>query len=215
MGDHESISRYFTYLMQMGPARGYFPEPTKSILKVQPENREHATAALVHLGFTIVAGARYLGGHIGTDAERDECVQGKFASWVEGVEALSRVAQPSPQCAFVGLQKSLQSIWMHLQRVIGDTGDAFTPIETVIHSKFLPALFDTPLAILPDLRTLLSLPVKKSGIRLPNPITAAPHNHTSSKEYTSVLTNALLASEGWSINDHQHAMHEGRVDDRL
>jgi len=104
---------------------------------------------------------------------------------------------------------------MHLQRVVGDIGDAFDPIESAIISTFLPALFDTPQAIHKDLRALTSLPVKKAGIGLPNPTTAAPHNHTSSKECTAVLTNALLTGEGWHINDHQHAMHAGRVDARL
>ena len=103
---------------------------------------------------------------------------------------------------------------MYLQRVVGDFGNAFDPIESAISSTFLPALFDTPHAIPPDLRTLTSFPVKKAGIGLPNPTTTR-HSHTSSKECTSVLTNALLTGEGWHINDHQNAMHCGRVDARL
>ena len=195
-GDYENIAKYFELLVSEGPARGYFPEPTKSILVVQPENVERATAALSHLGFTICTGARYLSGHIGTDAEKSEWVDGKVAGWVAGVEALSKVAHPSPHCAFIGLQKSLQSEWMHLQRVVGDISNAFMPIEDAIINTFLPSLFDTPLAIPPDLRTITSLPVKKSGVGLPNPTSAAPHNHTSSKECTAVLTHALLTGEG-------------------
>ena len=214
-GDYESIATYFNFLMMEGPARGYFPEPTKSILVVQPENVDRAKEALSHLGFSIVTGARYLGGHVGTTAKRDDWVAGKVAGWVTGVDALSRVAQPSPHCAFVGLQKSLQSEWMHLQRVVDDIGSAFQPIEDAILTKFLPALFDTPLAIPPDLRTITSLPVKKAGVGLPNPTSTAPHNHTSSKECTAVLTNALLTGEGWHITDHVNAMHTGRTDARL
>ena len=195
-GDYESIATYFNFLMMEGPARGYFPEPTKSILVVQPENVDRAKEALSHLGFSIVTGARYLGGHVGTTAKRDDWVAGKVEGWVTGVDALSRVAQPSPHCAFVGLQKSLQSEWMHLQRVVDDICSAFQPIEDAILTKFLPALFDTPLAIPPDLRTITSLPVKKAGVGLPNPTSTAPHNHTSSKECTSILTNALLTVEG-------------------
>ena len=48
----------------MGSARGYFPEPTKSILVVKPAMIECAKAHFDHLGFIVVTGTRYLSGFI-------------------------------------------------------------------------------------------------------------------------------------------------------
>ena len=117
-----------------------FPEPTKSILVVKPQSVERATALFQHLGFKIVTGTRYLGGHIGDEAACTEWIDSKVAGWATGVKALSTMALSSPQCAFAGLQKSLHSEWMHLQRSIGGIGPAFAPVEEAISSYFLPTL---------------------------------------------------------------------------
>ena len=184
--------------MEHGPARGYFPEPTKSILVVQPANVERAKATFAHLGFTIVTGARYLGGHVGTDESRDEWVRGKVNLWSEGIEALSKVAQSSPHAAFVGLQKSLQSEWMHLQRVVGGIGHHFAPVEDSIRTTFLPALLESK-EIDDDLRRIFSLPVKHAGIALPNPTTTAPHNYSASKKGTVFIKGSVLHGENLSL----------------
>ena len=180
--------------MEHGPARGYFPEPTKSILVVQPANVERAKATFAHLGFTIVTGARYLGGHVGTVESRDEWVREKVNLWSEGVEALSKVAQSSPHAAFVGLQKSLQSEWMHLQRVVGGIGHHFAPVENSIRTTFLPALLESK-EIDDDLRRIFSLPVKHAGIALPNPTTTASHNYSASKKGTVFIKRSVLHGE--------------------
>ena len=55
-----------------GPARGYYPEPTKTILVVDPGNTAQTEEHLRGLGIRVVSGHRYLRGFIGdADAERD------------------------------------------------------------------------------------------------------------------------------------------------
>ena len=73
-----------------------------------------------------------------TEDEYDQWVKNKVAGWADGVKALSKVARTSPQCAFAGLQKSLQSEWMHLQRATGGIGPLFAPVEAAI-SQFSPS----------------------------------------------------------------------------
>ena len=63
----------------------------------------------------------------------------------------------------------------------------------------------------PELRTLLSLPVKLAGVGTPNPTNPANDNHTTSSVCTSVLTKFLLDSTSLIIPDNQAAMHEGRT----
>ena len=47
-----------------GPARGYFPEPTKSILVVSEKNVPRANAYFRGMGIKVVTGSRYLGGYM-------------------------------------------------------------------------------------------------------------------------------------------------------
>ena len=68
-GSFEEIKKVFNLLMSTEPARGYFPEPTKSILVVKPAMVQQAKTRFDHLGFTVVTGTRYMGGFIGTTAD--------------------------------------------------------------------------------------------------------------------------------------------------
>ena len=52
-------------LQLKGPARGYFIEPTKSILVVSEQNLPRATEYFRGMGMQIVMGSRYLEGFVG------------------------------------------------------------------------------------------------------------------------------------------------------
>ena len=67
-GDFEKIEEIFSLLLSKGPARGYFPKPTKSILAVKPAMVERTKARSNHLRFQ-VTGTRYLGGFVGVPAD--------------------------------------------------------------------------------------------------------------------------------------------------
>ena len=58
-GTFEAIDNVFNLLLINGLARGYFPEPTKSIL-VKPVLVEQARARFAYHGFKIGTGTRYL-----------------------------------------------------------------------------------------------------------------------------------------------------------
>jgi len=179
---------------------------------VKQQSLERATALFQPLGFKIVIWTRYLGGHIGDEAACTEWIESKADGWAKGVRALATMARSSPQCAFSGLQKSLQSEWMHLQRSIGDIGPAFAPVEDAISTHFLPALIgkdpDTPTP--PDLRQLLSLPVKFAGIGVTDPTASADNHHHTSTDCTSLLTKSLLGQTAFSLTDHKSTMRQGR-----
>ena len=91
-GKFDAIGRYYNLLCAEGSGRGYFPEPTKSILVVKPQMVERAKAQFAHLGFKVVTGTRYLGGHIGDKAACTQWVDEKVMGWVAGVKALSKLA---------------------------------------------------------------------------------------------------------------------------
>ena len=66
----------------------------------------------------------------------------------------------------------------------------------------------------PDLRTLLSLPVKLAGIGVPLPTTTADDRHLSSSRCTAVLVDLLIDDSPLCMGDHLAAMSEGRVKSR-
>ena len=158
-----------------GPKCGYFPEPSKSILVVQPHNVATAEKAFAELDFTVVTGSRYLGGFMGEASEQDTWVRGKTVDWVAAIRELSKVAERFPQAAYAGLSKSLQHEWQFLQRVTKGLSNEFRDVEKALHHDFLPALFGEE-KVDDAIRQLSSLPVKKASIAIPNPMTNNNNN---------------------------------------
>ena len=67
----QQIQEHFWDLQARGPARDYYPEPTKSIFVVAPGNVARDEEHFWGIGIQVVTGHRYLGGYIGdADAER-------------------------------------------------------------------------------------------------------------------------------------------------
>lgn len=61
-----------------GPARGYFPEPSKSIVLSHEAHEAKARRSLESFHFQYTNRARYLGGFIGTPATRTEWLTPKI-----------------------------------------------------------------------------------------------------------------------------------------
>ena len=133
----EQLKQCFIELELVGPRFGYFPECTKSICVVHEDNYAYATnfVATNKLGWQVVTGARYLGGHVGMTEDRAEWLREKVSSWEMGVQELATVAGIYPQSAYAGLQKSLQNEWTYIQRVVEGTADFFDPLEKTINTK--------------------------------------------------------------------------------
>ena len=90
--------------MTTGPVRGYFPEPTKSILTIKPAMVEQAKARFDNLRFEVVTGTRYMGGFIGTTADESSHIRKKVNKWSTGINCFSSVARSSPQAVFTAFQ---------------------------------------------------------------------------------------------------------------
>ena len=67
-GAFQQVQAHFIDLQAQGPARGYDPEPTKSILVVDLGNVSRAEEHFRGLGIRVVTNHRYLGGFIGDAA---------------------------------------------------------------------------------------------------------------------------------------------------
>ena len=67
-GGFQYILAHLRDMQARGPSRGYFPEPTKSILVVAPINVAREEEFFRGVGFQVVTGSWYLGGFIGDGA---------------------------------------------------------------------------------------------------------------------------------------------------
>ena len=134
-GTFDDIRAMFEELQKIGPAYGYFPEPTKSILVVPPAMVELAKEYFHDHEFKITTGSRYLGGFIGSRSSCEEYVKGKVLSWETSIKDLSQAGEKYPQATYAGLQKCLQNEWQFLHRVIPDIGDLFAPVEETLNKR--------------------------------------------------------------------------------
>ena len=107
-GTFAKVQAHFQDLQVKGPARGYYPEPTKSILVVTPWNVARAEDHFLGMGIWVVTGHRYLGGFLGDGSSEKEWLGTKVEGWIESISTLAGVALKHPQSAYEGLQKYLQ-----------------------------------------------------------------------------------------------------------
>jgi hypothetical protein len=202
VGPCSGIARCTQLLERLGPLRGYFPEPSKSILICKPAAQDDARRALRAFDFKYVDGSRYLGGFIGTDEARTAWLQPQLDDWVYGIEQLSKVAARFPPTAYAGLAKSLQREWMYTQRVIPNAGPAFAPVEAALADTFLPALLQEPAAPTTALRPQLALPVRRAGLGVPDPQRTAKRCFTASRACTGELIRSLRVGDDLDIQAH-------------
>ena len=85
------------------------------------------------------------------------------------MQCLSKFAEKQSQVAFAALTKSLQCEWQSLQcewqflqRDVPNCGNYFTPLDDVLASTFLPAVFGCE--VTPREHLLFSLPVHFGGL---------------------------------------------------
>ena len=131
------------------------------------------------MGIQVITGSRYLGGFIGERETEYKWIQEKVEGWADSVRTLDGVARKHPQCAYAGLQKSLQQEWAFVQRITPEISNAFGPVEEEIAKAFLPALFEGAKDGTPG-REITRLPVKQAGMAIPDPTQTAPENWQAS-----------------------------------
>ena len=84
---------HFRDLQARGPARGYYPETTKSILVVAPGNVDQEEKHFQGLGIRVVMWHRYLGVYIRDREAEGSWFEAKIKGWTESVAILAGVAQ--------------------------------------------------------------------------------------------------------------------------
>ena len=203
------IAAAMRLLETLGPARGYFPEASKSIFIVRPEDEAQSKVVLREFNFKYTSGNRYIGGFIGSAEKLDEWLTPQIDKWVAGIRILGRAAKKYPQTAYSGLVRSLQTEWTYLQRVVPGTEAAFKPIEKALMEDFLPALLGDSIATAATLREQTCLPVRFSGLGIPNPVSNARFGHDLSVKMTASVSGTLRV--GAPLNAMAYARESEKI----
>ena len=157
--------------MRIGPDRGYFHEPAKSLfISDTPGQEVAAKREFLAEGLTlnVVSGSRYLGAYLGPQAELEAWVKHQVEAWYHGVTVLYKIARRHPQLAYAGLGMLLQSEWQYLQRTVPGVGTLMGPIEEALREKNFLLLFGGE-EIDADLQKILGHGVKHGGLGIPDP----------------------------------------------
>ena len=124
--------------MQLGPAYGFFAEPSKSVIVVSANCLEEVHLLLDNMGVSVKRSHRLLG-VVGSNSERMKFVENSI---INGHGSISSVARVQRQDAYSAFTHSIQNKWLYLQRLVPDCSSHFSRLEDKITSSFLPYLFN-------------------------------------------------------------------------
>ena len=92
-GTFQKILDHFRDLQARGMARGYYLDPTKSILVISPGNVARTVEYFWGIGIRVVMGHRYLGGYIGDIEVESSWLKENIQGRTEFMYILAVVAQ--------------------------------------------------------------------------------------------------------------------------
>ena len=186
----EKLKKWWDVLQEEGPAFGYFPKASKSILIVKEGCAQKARKIFANSEIKIeTQGSRHLGAAVGTSSFQKTFLDAKVKVWIGFVERLSLFAITQPHAAFSAFTRNLQSRWSFISRTVPDAADAFLPLEEAISRTFLPALLGR--SVNPLERALLALPARFGGLGISNPAKLCEHAYAASRTLAAPLTDLI------------------------
>ena len=123
--------------------------------------------------FKVCTGAHYLGGFIGDDKSKRDGLKERTHAWERKIHTARETAGKYTQESYAGVVRSIQLERPFIYRVTDNTGDAFMGVEEMLRETFLPRLFLVKSkSFSPIVVNISTIPVKKSGLDLLNPMTS-------------------------------------------
>ena len=100
-GKIKALYEWWQNLIAIGPSRGYFPHPVKTVLIVKPQHLEEAKKIFKDTKVTItVEGKRHLGAVIGSPFFKETYVSELVKEWVLQLDELCNIAAIDPHAAY-------------------------------------------------------------------------------------------------------------------
>ena len=108
-GKLQTIKSWWDQICHLGPAYGYYPNASKTVLIVKGlENLPCAKSLFSQTGIKITTeGERHLGAVIGSEEFKNRYINAKVQGWVEDVKELASIAEDEPQSAYCAYTNGL------------------------------------------------------------------------------------------------------------
>ena len=90
LGMFDRFDNYFKALNSKGPEQGYFPDPTKNIIVLHPQNLESIEKFRQRHGFKVCMSACYIGGYIGDEKTKGDWLKEHTEKWEGDICALRK-----------------------------------------------------------------------------------------------------------------------------
>ena len=143
-GSLDSISLWWKSLQHHGPLFGYFINPSKTWLLTKAEHLDKAEALFQNTQVNITTQGRpYLGAPLGNPDYVQSFVSNKVNSWMEEINVLSDVALSQPHAALAAFTHGMIHKFTYLCRTTPDIDQLLSPLENLIRSRLLPAVWST------------------------------------------------------------------------
>ena len=141
-------------------------------------------------------GHRYLGGCLGSHDFATEDLAERIAKWTAEVVTLAEIAKSQPHAAYAAFTHGLIGRWVYQMRVLKQSvSSELQPLENAISHALLPALTGQgpPNA---NMRKLLTLPARKGGLGIVNPVNMVARHQEASRAICKPLTKLILEQGG-------------------
>ena len=115
-----------------------------------------------------------------------------------------------PQSAYTALTYSLQAKWQYLCSTMPLASEVLSPVEAVIHSKFLPAPLGFE-SIDDNFRSLLPNGVKQAGIGITDPAATADVLYSSSCSAMNLVVETMLQNSQLDLNTKEISNNKLRL----
>ena len=96
LGTCNNVELYLNSLKRIGLARGQYPNPTKIIMVVHPDNLEAGRLFGVSHGFKVCTGSHYIGGYIGDEESKRDWLKDRTDKWEINIRAVTKTAGKYP-----------------------------------------------------------------------------------------------------------------------
>ena len=108
LGTFTGVELYFNSLKQFGPERGYYPEPSKCVMIVHPDNVDHGKRFVLCCGFNLCNGVHYLGRFIRGNGPKWYWLKLRTKTWEQNITNISKTVVKYTQESYAAVVRALQ-----------------------------------------------------------------------------------------------------------
>ena len=114
-GALNSLCSWWDGIVEVGPAYGYYANPSKTVLIVKKEKFDEAQALFDGSGVKVTTDAsKYLGSVLGSEDAVQDMLRREVRKWSECIKELSNIAQTQPHAAYAAFVHGVRNQWCYL-----------------------------------------------------------------------------------------------------